>query len=365
MIFTILLLFIPISLVLEYIVHAPPIWVFITSISGIVPLAEWMRRGTEHTAHHAGEAIGGLLNVTFGNMAELILAIFVLMAGNTEVVKAQITGSIIGNSLLGLGLAIVVGSFRRERLTFKRQRAGLLSSMLILAVIALLIPALFDLAERGTASAHMTEALDEKMSLGVSVVMILLYIANLIYSLVTHRDVFAVADGDDTDHDGHTHDAPWPLWKALSVLLGATVLTAIEAEMVSGALESTATDLGLSTFFLGIIVLAVVGNAAEYVSAVYFARRNRMTLVMSITVGATIQVALLIAPLLVVISYLIGHPMNLVFSNPLELIAIAGVAFAVNAIANDGETTWFEGVLLLGVYVLLGIAFYFVTPPGG
>jgi Ca2+:H+ antiporter len=152
------------------------------------------------------------------------------------------------------------------------------------------------------------------------------------------------------------------LRKAVFILIAATVVTAIEADLVSGALESTAGSLGVSTFFLGVIVLAVVGNAAEYVSAVYFARKDQMSLVMSITVGSTIQVGLLIAPLLVLVSYLIGRPMNLVFANPLELIAIAGVAFAVNAIAEDGEVTWFEGALLLGVYLILGIAFFFVTP---
>jgi Ca2+:H+ antiporter len=359
MIFNWLLLLVPASLALEYIFHAPPIWVFAVSVLAIIPLAEWIRRGTEHVAHHAGEAIGGLLNVSFGNMAELILALFVLSAGNVEVVKAQITGSIIGNSLLGLGLAIVVGSIGRERQTFDRQRSGLLSSLLILAVIALLLPALFDYTERGVSNAAHAHALDEQLSLGVSVVLILVYVANLIYTLVTHRGVFSVSHGDEDEGEGKH---AWPLWKALAVLLGATVVTAVEAEIVSSALEATAQQLHLSTFFLGIIVLAIVGNAAEYVSAVYFARRDRMGLVMGITVGATIQVALLVAPVLVIVSYFMGHPMNLVFSNPLELIAIAAVAFAVNAIAQDGETTWFEGVLLLAVYLLLGIAFYFVTP---
>lgn len=153
------------------------------------------------------------------------------------------------------------------------------------------------------------------------------------------------------------------MWKILGILVGATVVTAIEAELVSGALEATSTQLGVTTFFLGVTVLAVVGNAAEYVSAVYFARKNRMDLALNITVGSTIQIALLVAPVLVLVSFFMGHPMNLVFENPLELIAIAGVAFAVNAIAHDGETTWFEGVLLLAVYVLLGMAFFFITPP--
>jgi Ca2+:H+ antiporter len=351
MILNLLLLLIPLSLALNYVFHASPVWVFLTAIAAIIPLAEWIRRGTEHMARLAGPAIGGLLNVTFGNVSELILALFVLSAGNTAVAKAQITGSIIGNSLLGLGLAIVVGSWGRTRQTFKREHAGLLSSLLILSVIALLLPALFDFTERGM-PAERRAVLDEHLSLGVSVVLVFVYVANLIYTLVTHRDVFALEE-DETSHS-------WPLWKALGVLLGGTALIAMEAELVSHALEEAAVSLGLSTFFLGVIVLAVVGNAAEYISAVYFARQDRMGLVITITVGSTIQVALFTAPLLVLLSRAMGKPMDLVFANPMELIAIAGVAFAINSIAQDGETTWFEGLLLLAVYALLAMAFFFM-----
>jgi len=360
MIFKLLLLLVPVSVVLAYGTHAGPLWIFATAVLAIVPLAEWIRKSTEHLAERLGSAIGGLLNVTFGNMAELILALFVLYEGHATVVKGQITGAIIGNSLLGLGLAIVVGTFGRPTQKFNRASAGRLSSLLILAVIALMTPALFDYTERGMSGAQAASLLDEKLSLGVAVVLILVYIANLVYSLVTHRDVFS--DCDESHVPELQHDV-WPLWKTLGVLFGATIVTAVEAELVSGALEETATAIGVTSFFLGVTVLAVVGNAAEYVSAVYFARKDRMDLVMNITVGSTIQIALLVAPVLVLVSYFMGRPMNLVFGNPLELIAIAGVAFAVNAIAHDGETTWFEGVLLLAVYVLLGLAFFFVTPP--
>lgn len=376
MFFTWMLIFVPVSLALGYLFDFGPIWVFSTSILAIIPLAVWIRRATEHLAAQAGPSIGGLLNVTFGNAAELILALFVLISGKTDVVKGQITGSIIGNSLLGLGLAIVVGTWHRHRQKFNRDRAGLLSTLLILSVIGLLLPALFDYTERDLISASGAQQLDEWLSLGVSVVLIALYIANLIYTLVTHRDMFSADEegdnqksnpsGGQSDQQGSEQggEKTWPLWKSLGILLAATAVTALEAEQVSSALEQTAGLIGVSTFFLGVILLAVIGNAAEYVAAVYFARQDKMSLVMTITVGSTIQVALLLAPLLVIISYLIGSPMNLVFSNPLELIAIAGVAFAVNAIAEDGEATWFEGVLLIGVYIMLGIAFFFVTPPG-
>lgn len=340
---------------LGYLVHAGPIWIFATATLAIIPLANLIRRATEQVAQLAGSAIGGLLNVTFGNMAELILAIFVLIAGQGEIVKAQLTGSIIGNSLLGLGLAIVVGSWKREHQTFKRERAGLLSSLLILSVVALLLPALFDYTERGVFVGPNRGNLDERLSLCVSVVLILVYVANLLYTLVTHRDVFAFDEQEQTE-------ASWPLWKSLSVLLIGTAAIAVEAELVSGALGATAGRLGISAFFLGVTVLAIVGNTAEYVAAIYFARKDKMGLALSITVGSTIQVALLVAPLLVLISYFIGHPMNLVFANPLELIAIVSVAFAVNAIAHDGRSTWFEGVLLVALYVLFALAFFFVTP---
>lgn len=356
-VFSWLLVLVPVSAASAAIMSPESVWTFVIATLAIVPLAEWIRRATEHLAERAGPAIGGLLNVSFGNTAELVLALFVLAAGKQDVVKAQITGAIIGNSLLGLGLAIVVGSIGREKQTFNRAHAGQLSSLLVLSTIGLLLPASFDLAvgDRGDSNRLLR---DENFSLSVSAVLIFVYVANLIYTLVSHRDVFAYAEDDI--HSTEPRHEPWPIWKAITVLALATIVTAYEAEMVSGALEPTAKQLGLSEFFLGIILLAVIGNAAEYVSAMYFAKKDQMGLAVSITVGSTIQIALLVAPLLVIVSALIGHPMNLVFSSPLELIAIAAVVFAVSAIAQDGETTWFEGVLLLSTYVLFGLAFYFV-----
>jgi len=356
-IFSWLLLLVPASAASAYLTSPDSITTFVIATLAVIPLAEWIRRATEHLADSAGLAIGGLLNVSFGNSAELILALFVLAAGKPDVVKAQLTGAIIGNSLLGLGLAIVIGSIGREKQTFNRAHAGQLSSLLVLSTIGLLLPALFDYAI-GDRSDSGRLLRDEHLSLSVSVVLILVYLANLIYTLVTHRDVFALSEGDA--HETAAPHAPWPIWKALTLLAVATAVTAYEAEMISGALEATAAQLGLSEFFLGIILLAVIGNAAEYVSAIFFARQDQMGLAVSITVGSTIQISLLVAPVLVIVSALIGHPMNLVFSSPLELIAIGAVVFAINAIANDGETTWFEGVLLLAIYALFGLAFYFV-----
>lgn len=349
-----LLLLIPVSIALAWF-QAAPLWIFVTAIGAIIPLSDYLRLGTEEASHHLGGAVGGLLNVTFGNAPELILAAFILRSGAVEVVRAQITGAFIGNGLLGLGLAIVVGSLGREKQTFKKESASMLSAMLMLCVVALLLPAMFDYAVRHGRHASEAQIRDDRLSLVVSGVLIAMYVGNLVYTLVTHRDIFAVEEpGEDEQGRG------WSLPVSLGVLLGATALTAVESELVSGALEAAAHTLGLSLVFLGIVVLAVVGNIPEKVTAIYFARRDRMGLVMTITVGSTIQIALLVTPLLVFISRLTGHPMNLVFASPLEMISFVSVALVVNAIARDGETTWFEGVLLLGVYVILATAYFFV-----
>lgn len=360
-----LLLLVPVSLALAYLGPAPPLLVFAAAIIAIVPLAEWIRRATEQLACALGAAVGGLLNVTFGNVAELLLALFVLRNGEDAVVKGQITGSIIGNGLLGLGLAILVGSWGRERQTFNRDNAGRLSSLLIVSLLALLVPALFHYTEHDVVPARAAAVLDQRLSLSASVVLILVYAANLVYTLVTHRGMFESAHDETLARHGASPAAAPARWtpaRALGVLLLATAATAWEAELVSGALVPSARTLGLSPFFLGVVVLAVIGNASEYVAAVYFARRDRMDMVMGITVGSSVQIALLVAPVLVLLSAALGHPMTLVFANPLELVAMAGVAFTVNAIASDGETTWFEGVMLLAVYVLLALAFFFAVP---
>ena len=352
MISIVLLLFVPISLLLKFVLAVDPIWLFLTGVIAVAVLADWIRRATEQLAERAGSAIGGLLNVSFGSISELVLSLFVLAQGEVTVVKAQITGSIIGTSLLGLGLAAFIGGFTRERQTFNRANGGLLSTLLILVVIALLLPAIFDLTAH--AQIQDTFATDEHLSLAASAVLLLLYAANLVFTLVTHRDVFA---GDEP-----RASADWSLWRSLAVLIGGTVFVALESEIVSDALTATASQLHVSKTFLGVIVLALVGTSADLFAAVAFARQDRMSIVFTICIGSAIQMALVVAPLLVLLSWLIGHPMNLVFGNPLDLFAIAGTAFVVRAIAADGETTWFEGLMLIAVYVLLGLAFFFVDP---
>ena len=353
-----LLALVPIAPALHYLLGLPPIWVFVAGIAGVGILADWIRAATEQLAEHTGPAVGGLLTISLGSLAELLLALFVLARGEAEVVHAQITGSIIGTSLLGLGLAIVAGGISRDRQTFNRARAGQLSSMLILIVIALLLPAVFDFTSRSVAHSSDVAARDEELSLAISVLLLLIYGGNLVYTLVTHRDVFARGEESEAGREAGAA-RPWPLWLCFGVLAGATVAAALESELISDALVAAAASLHLSPVFLGVVVLALVGTIADLFSAVWFARQDRMGLVMSICIGSAIQIALVVAPLLVILSWLIGSPMTLVFRNPLDLFAIAGAAFIVNVIAGDGETTWFEGVLLIGVYLALGIAFFF------
>lgn len=330
---------------------APSFVIFTGAAAAIAVLAEFIRRATGQLAAYLGPAIGGLLTVSFGSIAELVLALSVLRGGKAEVVQAQITGSILATSLLGLGFAIIVGGIRRDRQTFDTRKTGLLSTLFVVVVIALLLPAIFDSAARVAGHGAQLRISEEELSLGVSIVLLLLYLANLAYTLVTHRDVFV------SEHSG---DPPsWSLWTALGVVAGATVAIAIDAEMVSGTLGETADALRLSPLFVGVIVLALVGTIADLFAASWFAHLNKMELVLSICISSAIQVGLVVGPLLVIISWLLHQPMSLVFSNPLYLFAIAGTALIVNAIARDGETNWFEGLLLLGIYTLFGLAFFF------
>ncbi|MBY0611543.1 MAG: calcium/proton exchanger [Beijerinckiaceae bacterium] len=336
----------PVAPILKYVIGAPSGLIFATGCVGIMVLAEWIRRATDHLANTAGSTIGGLLNVTFGSIAEFILALFVLSEGHVGVVRAQIVGSIIGTGLFGLGLAIIVGSIGRSQLSFNRDKAGLLASLLILVLIALALPAVFDQSAQAIGS-DARARIDEELSIGVAVILLGLYAANLIYTLVTHRDVFGTGE---TDQPGEG----WSLAASLGVLVIATIAVAGEAEIVSSALESTARSAGISEVFIGVVALALIGTSSDILAAAWFAKDGRMNLVINLCIGSAIQIALVVAPLLVIASALIGHPLTLIFGNPLHLFSIGATAFIVNAIAIDGEATWFEGVLLVAIYVMLG-----------
>ncbi len=356
-----LLLVVPVAPALHYLAAASDVWIFVAGAVAIGVLADWVRRATEALAVKAGPAIGGLLNISFGSLAEIILAFFVLSVSSADVVRAQISGSIIGTSLFGLGLAIVVGSIGRTRQRFNRAKAGQLASMLVLVVIALMLPAVFDYTGRHLTEASQQFVTNEHLSLGVSVVLILLYVANLLYTLVTHRGVFAADDVRGANRESRAA-TEWGSLETVGVLVAATAAITLEAHLVSGALDATSKALGVPEVFIGVIALALVGTASDLFAAAWFARQGKMGLVLNICIGSAIQVALVVAPLLVIGSWIMGRPMTLVFRNPLELFAIVSAALIVNAIATDGESTWFEGVLLIGVYALLALAFFFSAP---
>ncbi len=350
-----LLLAVPVAPVLDYALGAPPLWVFVTGAIGTAVLADWIRRATDQLAERLGPAAGGLLSISFGSLCEIILAGFVLATGQLDVVRAQFTGSIIGTALLGLGLAVTAGGATCKVQTFRRENAGRLTSLMMLAMIALLLPAIFDETSRTLSNHGELQVSERALSVGAAAVLILVYAANVVYTLVTRRDIFA----PDEPKDGAEN--AWRLLISLAVLAAATAAVAVESELVSSALGAAADSLQLSATFLGVIVLALVGTASDLFAAVFFARQDKMGLVMNICVGSAIQVALVVAPVLVLVSPWLGHPLTLVFSSPLDLFAIAAATFAVTTIAADGETNWFEGVLLMGVYALLGLAFFYIT----
>ena len=368
-------LIVPAALALRYFLHAPPLVLFGIGGLAIAVLAEWMRRATEQVAVHAGPAVGGLLTVSFGSAAELILALFVIVEGHPEIVRAQITGSILATSLLGIGLACFFGGIGRREQNFPRARARLQSSLLLIVMLALLLPAIFDGAETARAVTDGVRGMREmRLSIGVSIVLLLIYAGYLVFTLVTHRDVFSrtgeqTTDPQDSDKgaaprkENSSSEARWSLMTAMGVLVVATVGVAACAEFVSGALQSSASTLHLPLLFVGVVPLALIGTAADLFAAIGFARQDKMGLVMSICVGSTVQVGLVIAPLLVLISWALGNSMSLVFPSALDLFAIAGAVFVVRSIAADGETNWFEGLMLIGVYMLLALAFLFVASP--
>lgn len=350
-----MLVFIPVAIVLEF-THAPAVWVFLVSALALLPLASWMGQATEELAARAGSTVGGLLNATFGNAAELIIAVVALLAGKIEVVKASITGSILSNLLLVLGLSIFLGGLRYLRQNFNAHAAGLSASLLTLTLIAFMLPTFFDLAERDFFKVLDPSVPDELFSLATAGVLILIYLANIYFTLRTHKDLLSGLDESRSEHE-----ATWSVPFAVGVLGVATVGVAVMAEFLVGSLEAATEVLGLSEFFVGIILIPLVGNAAEHFAAVVFAMKNKMDLAVQIAVGSSLQIALLVAPILVLVGYFAERPMDLVFHNPLELAALAASIIATNAVLRDGQSNWLEGFLLLGVYALLGFAFFF-TP---
>lgn len=347
-----LLLLVPVSIAIE-LLGLPKLWLFVASALAIIPLAGLIGHATEQLAHRVGPGIGGFLNATFGNATELIIALFALRAGLPEVVKASITGSIIGNILLVLGLSMLMGGWRRDKQIFNRTSAGASSAMLFLAVVALVMPAVFDLTIFGSLE-FVTPAI-EHLSLLVAIVLILTYVASLVFSLKTHRELF-------TSVPTEPEEARLSLRNSILLLFAATIVTAVEAELLVDGIHEATAALGMTEFFVGVIVVAVVGNAAEHFAAVVMAIKNKMDLAVNIATGSSTQIALFVAPVLVLVSFLFGQPMSLVF-NSFEIVGVALSVVALTVVSLDGESNWFEGLQLLAVYVVLAIVFYFVPAP--
>jgi Ca2+:H+ antiporter len=343
----ILLLAIPVSVVLNQ-VHAPALAIFAAACLGVLPLAGYMGEATEHLAHRTGPTIGGLLNATFGNAAELIISVVALRAGLVDLVKASITGSILGNLLLIMGLSIVAGGLHRSELRFNRTSAGMSAGMLSLAVVALVLPALFHSLHPEQA-ARLSEL---RMSEAVAIILLVTYGLSLLFTLKTHRRLFGA--------EAHPTEGPvWGIGKAIIILALATVGIAIESELLVHAATEATETLGLSQTFLGLIVIPIIGNAAEHAAAVVVARKGKIDLALQIALGSSTQIALLVAPLLVFVGVLLGRGMDLVFTS-FEVLTL-GLATIVTAIITlDGESHWFEGVQLLAVYAMVAVGAFFL-----
>jgi len=344
----------PIAILVRFLAPEAHVWLFFLAGVAIIPIAGWMGKATEHLAARTGEGIGGLLNATFGNMAELIIAIMALREGLTEIVKASLTGSIIGNALLILGVSMLAGGLKFKTQSFNPAGGRTRATQLTLAAIALLIPALFHRIAGPEGPAR-----EGALSLEISVLLMIVYAFALLFSLHTHEGYFTreAAEAGRIEEEAH---AAWSVRRALGVLVAATAVVSWLAEILVGAVEPTAEALGMTQVFIGVVVVAIVGNAAEHSTAVLMAVKDRMDLALGIAIGSATQIALFAAPVLVLLSYAIGPtPMDLVFTTA-EVVAVAVSVVIVGQVAEDGESNWLEGVQLLAVYLILGLMFYFL-----
>ncbi|PLZ89649.1 calcium/proton exchanger [Fischerella thermalis CCMEE 5198] len=348
--FLVLLLFIPVSVAAHFLEWGDLI-VFITAGLAILPLAASMGTATEEIAVVLGPTLGGLLNATFGNATELIIAIVALKAGLVDVVKASITGSIIGNLLLVMGLAMLLGGLRHKEQTFQPIVARMNSAAMNLAVIAILLPTAMNFTSPGIGEKTL-----QNLSLAVAVVLILVYALTLLFSMKTHSYLYDVGVAETEALEVRDHKPNIWLWSG--VLLVCTLLVAIESELLVDSLEVATSKLGLTALFTGVILVPIIGNAAEHATAVTVAMKDKMDLSLSVAVGSSMQIALFVAPVLVIVGKIFGQPMDLDFS-PFELVAVAVSVLIANTISSDGKSNWLEGTLLLAAYMLLGFAFYF------
>jgi len=353
----VLLIFVPVAAGCQF-AGASPVVLFITSALAVIPLAGLMGEATEQLAHRVGTGLGGLLNATFGNAAELIIALFALFRGLDDIVKASLTGSIIGNLLLVFGVALFAGGLKYPVQRFNRTAAGIGSTMMALAAIGLVVPAIFHaLLDEGDVPDTTMLFLEHHVSVGISLILLGAYGLTLVFSLVTHKDLYNPNDDGATTHHG---GPPWTPRKGIVVLLGATLLVAWMSEILIDAVEDTGHAIGLTPVFMGVIIVAIVGNAAEHSTAVLMAMKNRMDLAVGIALGSALQIALFVAPVLVLASYLRGgEPMDLLFST-FEVAAVILAVLLARMVAEDGESNWLEGAMLVMMYALLAVVFFYM-----
>jgi Ca2+:H+ antiporter len=354
-----LLVFVPVALGLHW-AGASPVVQFGFALVALLPLAASMGEATEHLAHRAGPGIGGLLNATFGNAAELIIALSLLFKGKDAVVRASITGSILGNLLLVLGASLLAGGLRFRTQRFNRTAMGVSATMMVLAAVGMLVPAIFHSLPEVLAQGPRRANLEHELSLAVCVALMLTYLLGLIFSLKTHKDLFnPQPETGGSVEDDMPHGAGWPIGRALGVLLAATAGVALVSEVLAASIEEAGHQWGLTEVFLGVVVVAIVGNAAEHSTAILVAMKNQMDLAVGIAIGSALQIALFVAPVLVFASYLRNEPMDLLFTT-MEVVAVILAVMIARMVAEDGESNWLEGSLLLLVYVILGMAFFFL-----
>lgn len=356
-----LLLAAPAAFAIRYV----PAWkneplLFIITGVAIIPLAGWMGQATEHLSARAGPGIGGLLNATFGNAAELIIALMALSKGLIGVVKASIIGSIIGNILLVLGASILAGGMRFHRQTFNQTAARISATALSLAAVGLIIPTIFHLAADRQPGGWSPQA-EQSLSLAIAAVLFITYILWLVFTLITHKELFA-GQRPGKGGRGEKEDTVWSISKAVTILALATIVVAFMSEFLVGSVEAARESLGLTEVFVGVIIVAIIGNAAEHSTAVLAALKNKVDLSLGIAIGSSLQIALFVTPVLLFASYLFGRPMNLEFSLP-EIAAVALAVWIVAEISGDGECNWLEGVQLLSVYLIICILFFFLPEP--
>ena len=350
----ILLIFAPIAAALEF-AHADHLVLFVVSAIALIPLAKLIGDSTEHLATHYGPTAGSLLNVTFGNAAEIIIAVVAISAGLLDLVKASITGAIIGNILLILGLSVIMGGFRFKEQTFSRESIGIQASMLFLAIIGLAVPTIL---VSTISSSSENQGQVQLLSDALAIILLIVYILGIVFTFITHKHLFTPPETTEDIHE--SHGAHWSKKKAFILLAISMAGVIVVSEILVASVETTGEELGFGELFVGAIIVGIVGNAAEHSSAILLARKGKMELSIGIAAGSGTQIALFVVPILVFAGIAMGQPFTLEFTL-LELAVIFLSAIILNLIVHDGRSNWFEGVMLTAVYIIIAIAFFFVA----